>query len=179
MRSCALGNESGLIMAGYPAERPEKPFPYFIEVMDGFEYTAAVEMLFDKQIDLGLKTILAIRDRYDGKKRNPLNEPEWGNHYVRSMMAWAGVIAISEFSYSAVDEAMSFTSNDGSYFWSNGYQYGTIEIKTSEGKKLVGITFLNGFIKLRSFRLNGFGELFFKKAKLFEANKTEILEIKR
>lgn len=35
-RSYALGNESALLMAAYPDERPEKPFPYFTEVMTRF-----------------------------------------------------------------------------------------------------------------------------------------------
>ena len=39
MRSYALGDESALLMASYPHERPANPFPYFTEVMTGFEYT--------------------------------------------------------------------------------------------------------------------------------------------
>jgi non-lysosomal glucosylceramidase len=42
MRSYVLGDESGLLMADYPRGRPKIPFPYFNEVMTGFEYTAAV-----------------------------------------------------------------------------------------------------------------------------------------
>ena len=48
MRSYVLGDESGLLMADYPRERPKTPFPYFNEVMTGFEYTAAVGMLKPK-----------------------------------------------------------------------------------------------------------------------------------
>jgi len=62
MRSFALGNESALLMASYPGERPKKPFPYFTEVMSGFEYAA-------------------------------------------------------------VNKSMKFNANNGTYFWSNGYQY--------------------------------------------------------
>ena len=36
MRSYALGDESALLMASYPHERPANPFPYFTEVMTGF-----------------------------------------------------------------------------------------------------------------------------------------------
>jgi non-lysosomal glucosylceramidase len=38
MRSYVLNDESALVMASYPrGDRPERPFPYFNEVMTGFE----------------------------------------------------------------------------------------------------------------------------------------------
>ena len=70
LRSFALGDESALLMASYPGERPRNPFPYFTEVMTGFEYTAAVGMLQEGQIADGLKSIKAIRDRYDGEAQS-------------------------------------------------------------------------------------------------------------
>jgi len=36
------GDEAGLLMASWPKGRLEVPFPYFSEVMTGFEYCAAV-----------------------------------------------------------------------------------------------------------------------------------------
>ena len=47
--------------------------PADTEVMTGFEYTAAVGMLYEGQTDDGLRCIRNIRDRYDGRKRNPFN----------------------------------------------------------------------------------------------------------
>ena len=42
MRSYVLGDESALLMATYPrGNRPQQPFPYYSEVMTGFEYAAA------------------------------------------------------------------------------------------------------------------------------------------
>ncbi len=84
MRSFALNDESALLMATYPrGRRPERPFPYFAEVMTGFEYTAAVHMLYEGQIDAGLTCIGAIRARYDGLRRSPFDEAECGHHYAR------------------------------------------------------------------------------------------------
>ena len=80
-RSYALGNEAALLMASYPVSRPANPFPYFTEVMTGFEYTAAVGMIYEGQIRDGLKCIKNVRDRYDGAKRSPFNEAECGHHY--------------------------------------------------------------------------------------------------
>jgi hypothetical protein len=67
-------------MADYPRERPKIPFPYFNEVMTGFEYTAAVGMLQEGMEEEGLRCIEAIRARYDGRKRSPFDEAECGHH---------------------------------------------------------------------------------------------------
>ncbi len=72
MRSFALGDEAVLLMADYPKDRPKNPFPYFSEVMTGFEYTAAVGMLYEGQTEQGLRCIKNIRDRYDGARAQPL-----------------------------------------------------------------------------------------------------------
>lgn len=178
-RSYALGDESALLMAAYPQERPEKPFPYFTEVMTGFEYTAAIGMLQEGQTADGLKCIRNIRDRYDGKKRSPFDEAEAGHHYARSMVAWAGVLASSNFHYSAVDKSMSFTSVPGTYFWSNGYSWGTIKVALTGAEKTASLTVLKGAIELRSFKLNGHKEVNFKKGKIFKENETVLLPIEK
>ncbi|CAH8293880.1 uncharacterized protein (DUF608 family) [Mariniflexile fucanivorans] len=167
MRSYAYKDESALLMAAYPGTRPKQPFPYFTEVMTGFEHTAAVSMLYEGQEKEGLKTIQDIRDRYDGKKRNPFDEAEFGHHYARSMMAWAGVLASSGFHYSGVEKSMAFTSNPGTYFWSNGYSWGTCEVKNKEAV----LTVLFGELKLDSFSLEGVGTKKLK-GKLIDSSKT-------
>lgn len=129
MRSYVMGNESGLLMASWPNGRLEVPFPYFAEVMTGFEYCAAVGMIYEGMEENALTCIRAIRDRHDGAKRNPFSETECGHHYARSMASWASVIALSGFQYSGIDHRMQFTSHPGSYFWSNGYAWGTCTIE--------------------------------------------------
>ena len=135
MRSYVLGDESALLMASYPhGNRPKSPFPYFSEVMTGFEYTAAVHMLYEGMIDDGLKVIEAVRERYDGWKRSPFDEAECGHHYGRTMVNWAAILALTGFQYSAVDKTMSFTANDGTYFWSTGDAWGSCTIKGNKGE---------------------------------------------
>lgn len=151
MRSFVLGNEAGLLMASWPNGRLAVPFPYFAEVMTGFEYCAAVGMLYEDQKEDALTCIRAIRDRHDGAKRNPFSESECGHHYARSMASWATIIALSNFSYSGVDKSMTLTSVPGTYFWSNGYAWGTCLVK--EGS--VTIEVLKGNLALNSFRLSG------------------------
>ena len=83
MRSYVMGDEAGLLMASWPKGRLKVPFPYFAEVMTGFEYCAAVHMIYEGQQENALTCIRAIRDRHDGAKRNPFSEPECGHHYAR------------------------------------------------------------------------------------------------
>jgi non-lysosomal glucosylceramidase len=145
MRSYIMGNEAGLLMASWPKGRLEVPFPYFAESMTGFEYCAAAGMLYEGMDQEGLTCIKAIRDRFDGAKRNPFDEPECGHHYARSMASWSAVLALSGFHYSAVDQTMSITSNPGKYFWSNGYAWGTIEVTPST----LTLNVLSGTLKLK------------------------------
>jgi uncharacterized protein (DUF608 family) len=168
-RSYALGNEAALLMASYPYSRPVNPFPYFTEVMTGFEYTAAVGMLYEGLEDNGLKCIRNIRDRYDGLKRSPFDEAECGHHYGRAMASWSAILAMTGFNYSAVDQSMSFNPTEGRYFWSNGYQYGTVEIKGNGKNKVVSLNLLNGELKLNSFVLNGYGHTEFAGEKIFKS----------
>ncbi len=126
MRSYVLGEEAGLLMAAYPHSRPQFPFSYFNEVMTGFEYTAAVGMLYEGLVDEGVQCIRNIRARYDGRKRSPFDEAECGHHYARAMASWAAVPALSGFHYSAIDKSIRWAQFDGTHFWSNGSAYGTV-----------------------------------------------------
>ena len=132
MRSYALNDEAALLMASYPrGGRPESPFPYFNEVMTGFEYCAATHMLYEGMEEDGLTSIRAIRARYDGRRRSPFNEAECGHHYARAMAAWSGILAWTGFQYDGTTGTMSFT-RPGTWFWSTGYAHGTVEL--SPGK---------------------------------------------
>lgn len=157
-RSYALGDEAALLMAAYPGKRPVNPFPYFTEVMTGFEYTAAVGMLYEGQTDAGLQCIRNIRDRYDGRKRSPFNEAECGHHYGRAMASWSALLALSGFHYSGLEERITFDDIRGTYFWSNGYAYGTVHLEDSNQGKQVRLDVLNGSLKLSRVKIEGQGE---------------------
>jgi uncharacterized protein (DUF608 family) len=163
MRSFVLGDESALLMATYPkGRRPEMPFPYYNEVMTGFEYAAAVHMLYEGQTDIGLECIQAVRDRYDGKKRSPFNEAECGHHYARAMASWAAVLALTGFQYSGVEQSMTFVRKDGVHFWSNGYAWGTCRQKASKRGLKVELSVLHGTLSLKRFAVSGVGEVQFR-----------------
>ncbi len=61
--------------------------------MTGFEYVAAAEMIFQGLDADGVRVVEAIRDRHDGLRRNPFDEPECGHNYARSMASWNCLLA--------------------------------------------------------------------------------------
>lgn len=149
MRSYVMGNEAGLLMASWPKGRLEVPFPYFAEVMTGFEYCAAVGMKYEGLDEEALRCFTAVRDRFDGAKRNPFDEVECGHHYARAMASWAGVLAWSGFQYSGVERRMAFTDKLGKYFWSNGYAWGTCEVSGES----VTLELLKGELRLKQLKI--------------------------
>jgi hypothetical protein len=167
MRSFVLGDETALLMASYPKGRPRNPFPYFTEVMTGFEYTAAVGMIYEGDEEAGLSVIRGIRDRYDGRKRSPFDEAECGYHYARAMASWAAVPAVSGFQYSGVDKAMAFAAREGTWFWSNGWAWGTCRIGPAgaAGKRAAEVQVLGGSLSLRSFKVGDADPRVFKETK--------------
>ena len=170
MRSYVLNDESALLMATYPrGNRPARPFPYYNEVMTGFEYTAAIGMLYEGDLDIGLKCIAAIRDRYDGQKRNPFDEAECGHHYARAMVSWAAILALTGFQYSGVDKTLAFAAPAQAckHFWSNGYAWGTCNLSpNAAGGCAVEFTVLSGEIAIAELQLTGLGAERFVQAQV-------------
>ena len=142
----ALGDEAGLLLCTWPrGDKPTLPFVYSDEVWTGIEYQVASHMIAEGMVDEGLTLVEAVRARYDGLARNPWNEYECGNYYARAMSSYALLIALSGFSYSAVnrtlviapaEEAKSFRC-----FFSTASGWGTLllnagrlEIRLVEGE---------------------------------------------
>ncbi|MBN2308289.1 MAG: hypothetical protein JXR94_04925 [Candidatus Hydrogenedentes bacterium] len=172
LRSFALGDESALLMASYPKGRPANPFPYFTEVMTGFEYTAAVGMLYEGQEKQGLRCIENIRSRYDGRKRSPFDEAECGHHYARAMASWAAVVALTGFQYSAVDGVMTFAPRQGRFFWASGEAWGTCRIACTAERARISLTVLHGGLALSEFVLADWGRRIFDRRARLTPGKT-------
>ncbi len=174
-RSYAVGSDAGLLVASYPrGSRPKYPFPYYSEVWTGLEYTAAAHMLYEGHAADALKCIAAVRARHDGAKRNPFDEPECGHHYARAMASWATVLAASGFRYSAVNHTIEFGAprRRARMFWSNGYAWGTVDLKRAGGGCEVALTVLHGSLKLKRVVLPGVGSDKLKTAKTISKGKT-------
>ncbi len=124
-RIFALGDEGGLLLCSWPrGQRPLLPFVYSDEVWTGIEYQVAAHLIYEGYVEEGFRIVRAVRNRYDGERRNPWNEVECGNHYARALASWSLLLALSGFRYSAPERTLGFDPrNEGSKFvsfWSVG-----------------------------------------------------------
>ena len=109
-RVFSLNDESGSVICVYPngANKPKIPIPYCEETMTGFEYSFAGLLCSRNMIDDGIKAVSAVRDRFDGKKRNPWNEFECGSNYARSMASYALIPILSGFEFDMPKKYIGF-----------------------------------------------------------------------
>ena len=160
MRSFVLGDERALLMAAYPKGRPARPFPYYNEVMTGFEYAFAGNLVYMGRVDDALRVVRAIRDRYDGERRNPFDEAECGHHYARAMASWGLILGLTGFSYSAVDRRMQFARATGSahWFWSTGDAWGTCLQRQVDAGVEITVCVRGGSAAIERIGVGGLGE---------------------
>ncbi len=132
-RTFALNDEAALVICDYgKGTRPQVPFPYFAEVMTGFEYTAAMLMLANGMTKEGLECIENIRKRYDGERRNPWDESECGPHYARAMASWTAIPLLSGFRYRGPEKRLVVAPRIAGpmrSFWSTGTGWGTFAMR--------------------------------------------------
>jgi uncharacterized protein (DUF608 family) len=149
-RIFALNDESGAIICDYPegSRKPSIPIPYCEESMHGFEYQLAGLLISEGLIDEGLTLVRAVRDRYDGEKRNPWNEIECGSNYARSMASFALIPIFSGFKFDLPKGKIGFNPlvhmDNFRCFWAAGKAWGVFKCS----QDTVVITVLGGQISL-------------------------------
>ncbi len=158
MRTFALNGESALVICDYPhGNRPQVPFPYFEEVMTGFEYSAAILMLYMGMVDEGVELIGNIRRRYDGERRNAWDEAECGHHYARPMASWAALLALSGFRYYGAEERVeakpAMSQERFSCFWSTATGWGSFSRQLQKGRVQFSLSLIHGTLACRSVAL--------------------------
>jgi len=153
-RVFAMNDEGGTVICDYPkgAEKPVIPIPYCEECMTGFEYAFAGLLVSEGYLEEGVSVVRAIRDRYDGEKRNPWNEIECGNNYARAMASFALLPIFSGFSFDLPKRSIGFapkTSGDFRALWSLGTGWGVF----SKTANLTSIEIKDGFLTLERLTL--------------------------
>jgi uncharacterized protein (DUF608 family) len=100
-RVYALNDEAGLVICDWPKGKgkPVVPVPYAQEVFNGVEYAAAAHMIQQGMVRQGMEIVEAVRDRYDGERRNPWDEFECGHNYARSLASYSLLNAFSGFRF--------------------------------------------------------------------------------
>jgi hypothetical protein len=125
--------------------------------MTGFEYQAAVHLIYEGFVEQGLSVIRGIRARYDGKRRNPWDEAECGHHYARAMASWGAVLGLSGYRYSAVTQELSFAPkiNQQAFqtFWSTGKAWGSFRQNQMGNLQEAELSVKHGETTLKTFSL--------------------------
>ena len=134
-RLYCLDEEAGTVMFSWPPgrKRPAIPVPYAEETMHGFEYQAAGHLIWNGMVEEGVAMVKAVRDRYDGRRRNPWNEIECGSNYARSMASYALLNSFSGLRFDMVAQEIGFRpapTRGGRFrcFWSLAAAWGEVEI---------------------------------------------------
>ena len=159
-RVFSLNDEGGAIICEYPenVRKPVIPIPYHRETMTGFEYALAGLMISEGMEEEGLTVVKAIRDRYDGKKRNPWNEIECGSNYARAMASFALLPIYSGFIFDLPNNMIGFDPVHKDNFkclFSVGTAWGTLEWTNNK----ISVIIKEGKLRL---------DKFFAKAKVKE-----------
>ncbi len=168
-RTFALNDEAAMVICDYgKATRPRIPFPYFAEVMTGFEHAAAALMIYQGMVQQGVECIHNVRARYDGEKRNPWDEAECGHHYARAMASWSSVVAISGFDYDGRNAAVTAIPRiphaTFKCFWSNGTGWGVFSYAPASSGRQFELEVTGGNLTCSSCRISGSGKVTFAHA---------------
>lgn len=103
-------DDSGLLMCSWPhGERPAVPTRYADEVWSGIEYQVAAHCLREGLVDEATSILDALWTRHDGRRRNPFNEIECGDHYARALAGWSVLRALTGVDYDAPSGALTIT----------------------------------------------------------------------
>ncbi len=154
-RVYGLNDEAGTVICEWPegAEKPVVPVPYSEETMHGFEYQAASHLIAHDMEKEGLAMVKAVRDRYDGRRRNPWNEMECGSNYARSMASYALLLIYSGLVYDLPDARLGFKplKGEGRFFWSVSGAWGEARVKHGA----LALSVIEGQLALRRLVLPG------------------------
>ena len=77
------------------------------------------------------------------------------------MAAWAAVLALTGFHYSAVQKKMAFTAREGRYFWSTGDAWGTAHLTCRDSTWQADLALHGGKLALESLELDQIGPISF------------------
>jgi uncharacterized protein (DUF608 family) len=150
--------EAGLFLCTWPrgAHPGEDSVRYRDEVWTGIEYQVAAHLLREGFVTEGLAIVRAIHDRYDGRKHNPWNEVECGDHYARALASWSCLLAISGFEYDGpagmLGMAPRIDAGDFRCFFSASEGWGTLQQTRGDGEQQNVVAVRWGTLRVRELR---------------------------
>lgn len=158
-RVFSMDDEAGSVICAYPpdVEKPKIPIAYCEETMTGFEYAFAGLLCSRGKQQDGENVVRAVRNRFDGKKRNPFNEFECGNNYARAMASYALIPILSGFSFDLPHAHIGFAPYRENFrsVWSVDGAWGAF----SSNEKGAILTIEEGALTLSSFGVRKFQQV--------------------
>ena len=132
----AIGDEGGLLLCSWPRGGTlSLPFPYSNEVWTGIEYQVASHLMMLGLVAEGLEIVRAVRDRYDGRARNPFNEYECGHWYARALASYGMLQGMAGVWYDAIDKTLTVSPRipgDFRVFLCTATGYGTAGVRDGQ-----------------------------------------------
>ena len=156
----ALNDEPGMLLCSWPrGGKPSLPFVYSDEVWTGIEYQVASHMLWEGMLEEGLSIVKAVRQRYDGKVRNPWNEYECGNYYARALASYGLLLALSGWRYEAargrLDLAPQLPGAEGRFFFAVESGWGTVSYRKTGKDLRLRLQVAEGALSVAELNLGG------------------------
>ncbi|MBE7557965.1 hypothetical protein HS125_03055 [bacterium] len=160
----ARAGDAGLFICTWPkTPRPgfRNEVVYRNEVWTGIEYQVAGNMIYDGLVTEGLSICKGVHDRHDGRKHNPFNEVECGDHYARAMAGWGCLLALCGFYYHGPKGVIAFAprvqEENFASFFSGAEGWGLYSQKDEGGRRKVVLDIRYGTVRLSELRLDGKG----------------------
>jgi hypothetical protein len=156
----AMNDDAGLVICSWPkGGRPAQALFYADTIEVGYEDQVAGNLINHGHVLEGLAVMKAIRDRFDGRKRDPYNQIQCGGYYIRSMTNYSALLALTGMRHSAVDRCLwldpILDRDDLRTFFSTEGAWGTLALRRAgEGHRLT-IDLAAGELPLRQFVLFG------------------------
>ncbi|MEP0765886.1 MAG: hypothetical protein HRF45_05000 [Fimbriimonadia bacterium] len=143
-RYFAGAGDRGLLCCTWPnGGRPPRATLYSDEVWTGLEYQIAGMLLRRGRIEDAYRIVKAIDERYDGRRRPPIerspwNEIECGDHYARAMSSWSVLTGAQGLFYDGPRGLVRFVPNVSPErhrsFFAGAQGWGTLD-QTREGRR--------------------------------------------
>ncbi|MHA1803204.1 MAG: GH116 family glycosyl-hydrolase [Promethearchaeota archaeon] len=177
-RIFASPDDAGLMVCTWPhGDRPSVPTLYVDEVWTGLEYEVASLCIHEDYIQEALEILQAVRARYDGSHRNPWNEVECGDHYVRAMSSWTLLPALTGVNYLIKQKQFQLgpklNQKTFSTFFITGTAWGHVKQQVKNDKIKIELVVSHGNLELSSLYLREIKESLHVTYKIFLKERTE------
>ena len=152
----AVNDDAGLVICSWPkGGRPAQGLSYADTIEVGYEDQVAANLVYHGYMLEGIAVMKAIRDRYDGRKRDPYCQLECGGYYARSLANYSLILALAGYRYSAVEGCLEMAPkvnpDDFRCFFGTASGWGEVTQQRKGATQFNSVTLRHGTLKLRSF----------------------------